>query len=976
MLDVRHALVVLPVVLASAAHPASPPCRPCAGLEVDDPAAVLERLEPPPVVALPARLYLAWQAELDGSAPRTDPATFDRVGTTPWTTIVFRTPSPLLEHEEGLQSELEEAARIAAAAGPRAHFQIDWRGGPDWQVGEYAFLFKRAAVALRGANEGARVVTQGLTPDEGLLDRLYAEELGAYLDGVALTPTSETAFEAAVEHLARLDPGKPAVVDSLPYPTPAALALARAARFTELGAGVVLFSDPGGRAELAPLKLLATEFQGDLSFDPYSTPSGGRAAWSFVRGEDLGLRVLVESEATDELVVRFSDRQLKAPARIDPETGEAIPLYAARRDEEGLTVTIADPEPVTLLRLERLTASEIEGLEGLEESVTVTSDRDLPVEEILRRLQSFEDAQYRRLDHYQATNTTHLRFQIGAGIQTVETTFEGDFFFRQGEGFDWAWQTLYVNGVRWRSKKLPEIPLIQPEKATALPLEIHLSKEYAYRLRGTETVDGRDCWVVEFGPRETVEAAAVGEEAKLYEGSVWIDREIFARVRTRARQLGLAGEVLSNEEVVSYSPVDADGQPADWSPTSYFLPLKVIGQQLLSIVNATTVVEKETILSAVRINGSDFDGRLDAVHSSEVTMVRDTDDGMRYLVKDKESGERTVKEGYDTTKLFALGGVFLDDALDYPLPLAGVNYLSLDFKGSGNQVNAFFAGPLLLANIADPRFRESKFDLGAQAFALAFPIAEEVFADGEELPGEEVEFFTGFLELNVGRPIGSFVKVNAFYDAFILNYRRSDNTDDAFRLPADHVTHSFGLRSRVARNGYGLLLEGTYNRRSKWTDWGFEGNPEFDDSKKDYFLWEAALSKTWYLPKFQKIGLELNYLDGTDLDRFSKYEFGFFAGTRVHGFQSNKVRAEEALAAHLTYGFDIGKVFRIEAIADAAWATDRINGLDRELLAGVGINGTFIGPWRTVVNLDVGVPVEGPDDGFVLYLVFLKLIDR
>jgi hypothetical protein len=25
------------------------------------------------------------------------------------------------------------------------------------------------------------------------------------------------------------------------------------------------------------------------------------------------------------------------------------------------------------------------------------------------------------------------------------------------------------------------------------------------------------------------------------------------------------------------------------------------------------------------------------------------------------------------------------------------------------------------------------------------------------------------------------------------------------------------------------------------------------------------------------------------------------------------------------------------------------------------------------VNLDVGVPVAGPDDGFVLYVVFLKL---
>jgi hypothetical protein len=39
----------------------------------------------------------------------------------------------------------------------------------------------------------------------------------------------------------------------------------------------------------------------------------------------------------------------------------------------------------------------------------------------------------------------------------------------------------------------------------------------------------------------------------------------------------------------------------------------------------------------------------------------------------------------------------------------------------------------------------------------------------------------------------------------------------------------------------------------------------------------------------------------------------------------------------------------------------------------VGLAGTFVGPWQTVVNLDVGVPVKGPDSGFVLYVVFLKL---
>jgi len=41
---------------------------------------------------------------------------------------------------------------------------------------------------------------------------------------------------------------------------------------------------------------------------------------------------------------------------------------------------------------------------------------------------------------------------------------------------------------------------LEPEKAAAMPLEVHFTKEYRYALRGRETIDGRDCWVVEFEP--------------------------------------------------------------------------------------------------------------------------------------------------------------------------------------------------------------------------------------------------------------------------------------------------------------------------------------------------------------------------------------------------------------------------------------------------------------------------------------------
>ena len=48
-------------------------------------------------------------------------------------------------------------------------------------------------------------------------------------------------------------------------------------------------------------------------------------------------------------------------------------------------------------------------------------------------------------------------------------------------------------------------------------------------------------------------------------------------------------------------------------------------------------------------------------------------------------------------------------------------------------------------------------------------------------------------------------------------------------------------------------------------------------------------------------------------------------------------------------------------------------GLDLEKVGGFGVVGSFMGPWETLVNIDVGFPVIGPANGFVTYVAFLKL---
>lgn len=1004
-LFVLFVLFLTPAALQAATFP----CKPCAGVRLEAiaaPAAVAAPAttsDPSAPAAAPAPasptnpsspagiaallpqvarlepgspLYVAWDVPLDGTAPAgvAAPSSEDlnalrQAGATPWLSLIFRTPAPLAQNSARLQTELRAAAELAARAPQGTWFQVTWRPEgaetAEAAASEYGFLLKRAAVTLTGARADARVATQPVNPELPALEALYNEEIAAYLEALVLRPAPESILTAALEAVQqRLDPGRAVVLDALPFPAPPADVLADAARSATRGFDMTLFRAASLPPDAArPLALLAREFAGDLSWDPGSSPAGAPESWAFVRGEDLGLRVIVRApEGATALDLSFPDPSLRRPARFPYEPGQVAPP-SGRVTGSGLDLRIEGPGRVAVLGLERATAEE---REGVAEKVTVASEREMPVEEILRRLQAFEDAQDRRVDTYSATNTTHLRFQPAAGSQTFEATLQGPFFFTDA-GADWAWETLFVNGVRWRGKTLPEIPLVQPEKAAAVPLQIHFTRQYRYRLRGTDRIGDRDAWVVDFAP------SGPGEAGKLYQGTVWVDRQLYARLRTRAVQIGLEGEVISNEETMEYRPIDATGNPAAWSAQSYVMPLRMVAQQILSVVNATTVVERETVLSDVRINPADFAERRAQVEQSEVTMVRDTERGLRYLVKDEAGGERVVKEGFDTSKLFLAGGVFYDDALEYPLPLGGVNYFNFDFRDTGTQVNAFFAGALLTINAAQPRLFGSRFDFGGDLFAIAFPFTDTVFIDDQERNDQDVEQRPASFGLKLGHPLGHFTRLSLEYDVLVLNYGEADDTADNFVLPSDNLTHSVELGGTFSRSGYGFSARGSFSRRSEWEFWGLPNNPDWSEDTRDFMRWQVRASKNWYLPRFQKVGFEVDYVGGADLDRFSKYQFGFFGSTRVHGYQSNRVRAEEAFATHLTYGFEIGEFLRLDAVGDVAWATDEATGLDNEMLAGVGLAGTFVGPWQTVVNLDVGMPVAGPDDGFVLYVVFLKL---
>ncbi len=954
------------------ARAAGPPCRPCLGVTSPDPERLADALRARTPLADDERLYVRWSTRIaDIETVAATARTVAEAGAVPWIELEFAATTPLELDLATLTGELDAVAELARRAPATTHYEVGWSGGsPATDVADYAFLLKRVSVAITGARDSARVLTEPLPPDPALLGALYAEEIAVYVDGVVLDDPSPAELAAALNALVDLDPGKPVVVGGRARPSDPWRMPVVAARDAAAGAAVTVFrraDDPDRppATVLDPLLLMAREFAGDLAYDSYSSPTGAAGAWAFVRADDLGLRVVVDrGDADDGPWVVFSDPTLRSPVLVTSGGSEA--RLFGERGAEGFRLAVPADTSSAVLRLERPTAAE---LGGFAEEVDVASNVTMPVEEILRRLQANEDDQRRRIHHYEATYTQHLRFRPGSGLSPIEATFTGPFFSRRDGGFDWAWRSFLINGVRWKGR-IPELPLLQPAKAAEKPLEITFDRSYRYRLRGREDVDGRDCWIVEFEP-----TADPAPGSSLWRGTVWIDREAYVRVRSRALQVGLAGDVLSNEETQEFSPVSADGTPIPWDDASAFiLPLRTVGQEIQSILNTPVQVEKESLLTDVRINRDGFEQRLEAAWASDDTMLRDTPEGLRYL-EPTDDGTREVQPEFDESRWFLLAGTYYDEGLDFPLPLAGVNYFDNDFLGSGNQVNLFFAGVLVNGNWADPDLFGSRWDAGARVFGFFIPREEQLYRQGVESFEEAVENTTASVDLYLGRPLDAYTKLDLSYELDWNDWGRADDTAPDFVLPQDTLTHSIGADLTYTRSGWRLAAGASWSSRSDWAFWGLPGNPEYDPAHTDYTTWEVSLTKTFWLGRFTKLGLQVEHLDGSDLDRFSKYDFSYFGDSSVAGYQGGLVTASRADAIHVDYGFNIGEVIRLGVRGDAAWADDEATGLDRELLAGISLNGTVIGPWQTVVTFDVGVPVEGPADGFTLSVVVLKLFD-
>jgi hypothetical protein len=611
------------------------------------------------------------------------------------------------------------------------------------------------------------------------------------------------------------------------------------------------------------------------------------------------------------------------------------------------------------------------GLELGPEDVEVESERGLTAEEIVARFQLLQRDQDDRLERWTATGRIDFHFKLAQGGSTVDVSIDSNYFWERGAQLEWEQVAYYINGNKVRWKNIPELPLIQPEKVITLPLDLTLDKSYAYRRAGDDRIDGREVYVIAFEP------VAADPTRSLYRGRIWIDKESFARRKATVVQNNLSAPVLSNEEIDRFAVHEGpDGK-------SYWMFSSIDGQQVWNAVGRTFVVEREITFTDFEINPprDSFEERRSAAYASNNQMLRDTDEGFRYLERQPD-GERTVKQGQDTSQLFAAGGAFKDGSQDNVIPLAGVNYFNYNLWDKDIQFNVLFAGVFAFVTASKPSLGGSRVDFTVDATLNALKLEDQVFEGDTEVEEEQIEERGQSVAFRLGVPAGQFVKFNFVGGVGFRQSFDSDDGEDAledynaanpeqleFVLPEDHTQLSGSIEVEFNRRGYNLSGQVLRAHRSDWESWGLRdtntsmfGNivdgafvPTGGEPVQDGFTqWRLGAVKEWYLPKFQKIRAGIDYLNGSDLDRFSRYEFSFFGDDRLNGFSGTGVRFDEGIVGRVGYAFNLFEVIRLDAALESARVEQDATDVGEQSFSGIGLSGNFVGPWKTVININYG----------------------
>lgn len=812
---------------------------------------------------------------------------------------------------------------------------------------ELAFEVKSAASSIRGAG----VPRVGLRLAVGQRETAGTLGLAPYVDLVVISgpppmASGEEPF-ARIERWTVSDRPLRGAADAVEW-------IERASR--DQAAGALAELADGAEGILPLLSSLAREVPGGLTPLPEVSVrcEGECRAASFLDAATLDAVIVVTPGAagTSTIVAVPGATGMRA---VLPERAGLVALPGAvvpwEVRAEGPQFTFTPPLTGRfVLRVHGWQGGEVSGFAT---GVDVRADRTLSVEEIVARHQAARARQESLVKSMIVGGTTVLTFDAPGFAAPVTVTAQTTIFMGDA-ATEVEQREIRVNGLALatRGDQIPRLPIIEPERVSTPPLVIALTDAYDYRLEGRDTTLGRPAYIVSFRPRT--------RERSLMAGRAWIDAATFGLVRIDATQTALPGPVVSSRQVDEF-------RPAAVNDALVWVPARSEFNQRYESASFATPIKRVVTLTSHQLNAADFAAQLDAAHRSDAVMMIETPDGYRYLQRrDRSSGApapaggaapvRTVTRDRAERVRTLAGGITWDPNISVPLIFAGLSYLDLNLFGTGAQLDAFFGGTYGRLAWSTAPFSKQGWRASGDAFGIALSYNDRAFRGGREQYRENVTQRPFHAAAGVVGPIGGAWRLRATYEMDYVHYGRADSTAREFRVPASTPVHGFRLAVERQRGAWTVAGWGLVAARQSWQAWGL---PSPQEPVIRSFQRIGARATRAFVWSGRAVGrVELSWMDGFRLDRFSRYTFGTFDNP-LRGYPSASIRYDRGAVLRSSASWTVTSRLRLDAFADLGVVRDPGRSPRMRSYPGIGAGAQFPAPFGLLMGAEWGYGTSG-----------------
>ena len=666
--------------------------------------------------------------------------------------------------------------------------------------------------------------------------------------------------------------------------------------------------------------------------DDDSSVFGLRTLATAARGIRPDVQVLVAGEVPPRARAYVDRRVEPGPVLLRPTAGELV--EASRQGG-------ADPVVVTLRDVDWAAVVEFAAQRAI--GTEVVAAGSLTADQIVARHQARRRRQEQLVHRTIAHGTTTLLFEVPGFVAPVSVTAE-TVIYRQPGLTEMEQRDIRVNGAAvagGNASSPPQLPLIEAERVATPPLVIALTDQYVYSLAGRARIAEEDAYIIGFEPRNE----DVDVPGRVH-GRAWIGMTTFALRRLEMVQTRLRGAIVSSEQHDVFEPF-AVGRETVW------LPARVNVYQMYEGAGHRTPIHRTIDTPHYDINPSDFDARLQAAHASAHLMLRETPQGFRYLLRDpdvRNGGTRTVAPRAGERIRTAVFGLLVDPNITVPLPFAGLSYVDLNLFNTGAQLNAFFAGTYGQLSWSIPSIARTRWQAHGRAFAIAARYNDRSFRGGVEQYRENITQRPAHLSVGLVRPLAARLRARFEYELDYTAFGRADTTAATFGIPDDAIVHGFLGAVEGESGPWSLRAWWNPARRQRWRPWGNVAVAVHD--ARTFQRFGIAAARTLAIGRVVTSRVEASWMDGRDLDRFSRYSFGAFEN-RLRGYPTASIRYDYGGVLRSVTSW-AGRGFRIDAFADVAAVRDPGFGEEIRGYPGAGAAVELGGPFRTLWSVEWG----------------------